>query len=110
MSRQPQLPYYSNFLIIKISEIKKSELIDKYWHLKGTLSGLRHFLATEGPLKMMKNAFYLILKNLFPLKIFKFLPWFCGHVEKLLDYKDKVNFKIYDVTGWLTNKCNIHIA
>ena len=27
----------------------------------------------EGPLKMMKNAFYFILKALFVLKIFKFL-------------------------------------
>ena len=26
--------------------------------LKGALSGLRQFLATESPLKMMKNAFY----------------------------------------------------
>ena len=27
--------------------------------LKGALSGLRQFLATESSLKMMKNAFYL---------------------------------------------------
>ena len=30
----------------------------------------------------MKNAFYLILKALFVLKIFKFLSWLFGHVEK----------------------------
>ena len=41
--------------------------------LKGTLSGLRQLLATESPLKMMKNAFYFISKALFVLKIFKFL-------------------------------------
>ena len=29
---------------------------------------------------------------------FKFLSWLFGHVEKRLDKKDKVNFKIYDVT------------
>ena len=29
---------------------------------------------TENPLKMMKDAFYFILKVLFFLKIFKFLP------------------------------------
>ena len=29
---------------------------------KGSLSGLRQFLANESPLKMMKNAFYLTLK------------------------------------------------
>ena len=35
--------------------------------------GLRKLLATESPLKMMKNAFYFNLKALFILKIFKFL-------------------------------------
>ena len=30
--------------------------------LKGTLSHLRQFLATEQPLKMMENAFYFIQK------------------------------------------------
>ena len=40
---------------------------------KGSLSGLRQFLATESPLKVMKNAFYFISKSLFVLKIFKFL-------------------------------------
>ena len=38
----------------------------------------------------------------FVLKIFKFLPWLFGHKEKWLYQKDKVNFKIYDVTVWLT--------
>ena len=41
--------------------------------VKGALSGLRQFLATESPLKMMKNALYFTLKTLFVLKIFKFL-------------------------------------
>ena len=41
--------------------------------LKGTLSGVRQFLANESPLKMMKNGFYFTLKALFVLKIFKFL-------------------------------------
>ena len=41
--------------------------------LKGALSGLRQFLATESSLKVMKNAFYFRLKTLFVLKIFKFL-------------------------------------
>ena len=36
----------------------------------------------DSPSKMMKNAFYLILKALFVLKILKFLSWFLGHVEK----------------------------
>ena len=40
--------------------------------LKGALSGLRQFLATENSLKMMKNVFYFTSKSLFVLKIFNF--------------------------------------
>ena len=47
---------------------------------KGTVSGLRQFLANESPLKMMKSAFYFTLKALFVLKIFMFLSWLLGHV------------------------------
>ena len=36
----------------------------------------------ESPLKIMKNAFYFILKALFVLRIFRFLSWHFGHVEK----------------------------
>ena len=39
--------------------------------LKGALSGLRQFLATESPLKMIKNDFHFTSKALF--KIFRFL-------------------------------------
>ena len=31
-------------------------------------------MATESPLKLMKNAFYFTVKAVFVLKIFKFLP------------------------------------
>ena len=36
----------------------------------------------DSPLKMMKNAFYFILKAIFVLKIVKFLSWLFGHLEK----------------------------
>ena len=36
----------------------------------------------ESPLKMMKNAFYFILKALFVLKILNFLSWHFGHIEE----------------------------
>ena len=36
----------------------------------------------EIPLKMIKNAFFVTLKALFFLKIFIFLFWLFGHVEK----------------------------
>ena len=58
----------------------------------------------------MKNAFYFILKALSVLKIFKFLSWLLGHVEETALIKDKVNFKIFDVTTWSTNNYNIHIV
>ena len=72
--------------------------------LKGALSGLRQFLTTESPLKMMKKAFYFTSEALCSqnLKLLKL----SGHVSKQLDYKDKVNFKFYDDTAWL----NTHIA
>ena len=62
---------------------------------KGTFSGLREFLSTESPLKMMKNAFYFTLKALFVLKIFNFLSLLFSHVEKQLDWKDKLISKIW---------------
>ena len=36
----------------------------------------------DNPPKMMKSAFYFILKALFVFKIFEFLFWRFGHVEK----------------------------
>ena len=47
-------------------------------------------MASESPLKMMKNPFYFTLKSFFVLKILRFCLDF-GHVEKSLDWKD---FKI----------------
>ena len=41
--------------------------------VKDALQGLRQFLITKSPLKLMKNALYFTLKALFVLKIFKFL-------------------------------------
>ena len=42
-----------------------------------------YLLQWQSPLKMMKNAFYFILKALFVLKIFKFFSWLFGHAEKM---------------------------
>ena len=38
--------------------------------VKGALQGLIQLLATESPLKIMKNAFHFLLEALFVLKIF----------------------------------------
>ena len=50
--------------------------------INSALSGLRKLLTIESYLKMMKNAFCFTFKALFVLKIFKFLSWLFGHVEK----------------------------
>ena len=54
----------------------------------------------------MKNAFCFILKALLVLEIFAFFSGLFGYVEKWLDKKTRVNFKIYDVTDWTTNSHN----
>ena len=54
--------------------------------IKGTLSRLRQFLATESPLNM-KNVFYFTLKALFVLKIFKCLSSLFGHIKNGLTRK-----------------------
>ena len=40
------------------------------------------FFLNESPLKLMKTAFYFILKALFVLEIFKFLSSHFGYVEE----------------------------
>ena len=77
---------------------------------KDPLSDVRQFLTTESPFKMMKNAFYFMLKALFVLQIFKFLSWLFGYVEKRYDKKVNLNPKIYDVADWTTGNYNTHIA
>ena len=54
----------------------------------------------ESPLKMMKNAFYFMLKAIFIFEMFTFLCW--------LYMKTMVNFKIYVVTNW-TQIITMHI-
>ena len=41
----------------------------------------------------MKNVFYFTLKAVFVLKIFKFLCWLFGHVEKQLYWRHKIILK-----------------
>ena len=59
---------------------------------------------------MIKNAFYFILKDLFILKLFKYLSWIFGLVEKKAYMKDNFNFEFYDETAWLTKNYNTHFA
>ena len=48
---------------------------------KDALSGLRQFLPTERPLKMMKNVFYFAVKTLFILEILQFYSEFLVMLE-----------------------------
>ena len=72
------LPYSSS---VKVDKLRKeclifaiAILVSEHLWFKSPLLGLRQFLATECPLKMMKNAFYFTLKAFFvPMKI----TYFC---------------------------------
>ena len=64
--------------IIKKSHDKNLNILKSGSHLSKTYV----ICFIESPLKVMKNAFYLVLKALFVLKIFKFLSWLFGHAGK----------------------------
>ena len=57
----------------------------------------------------MKNALYFMLKALFILEIFTFLSCVFGYVEKRLDNKAMVNFKICD-SDYAINNYDTHIT
>ena len=67
-----------NIIIRGMLQVRRNSICNiqilqkKQRNLKGALSGLRQFLATESPFTMMKNAFYFTSKAFFQLKIFKF--------------------------------------
>ena len=66
----------------------------------------KHFLqrptlgseTTSDNWKSFKKAFYSILKALFFLEMFTFLSSIFSYIEKPLDKKAKIIFKIHDVT------------
>ena len=71
-----------------------------WFYPKGALWGL----------KKVKKVFYFTLIALHVLKIFKFLSWLFGDLEKRFDWKNKVNFKLCDVTTGEGNNCNTYIV
>ena len=69
----------------KVALAKMYNCFEKVEILKVGFSPSKKFCVIcliESSLKMMKNAFYFILKALFVLKIFKFLSRLFGHVVK----------------------------
>ena len=78
--------------VIKVSLKKQSFLL--YWNsIKIGLSPSKWFdfiYFIESPLKLMKNAFYFMLKALFAFEIFAFLSRLFGYVEKQLDNRSSL--------------------
>ena len=70
-------------------------------NFKDPFSGFGHFLTTASPLKMTENAFSFIFKLCLFLRYLHSCPDF---LVIRFDKKSKVNFKIYGVTDWTTNK------
>ena len=63
-------------------------------------------IETESPLEIMKNAFHIILKALFALKVFKSFFQLFVYLEKRLDEKDKAkNVKMYIISIITISKC-----
>ena len=58
------LTIFLHFLIMHL--LRQNQSLNEVNFLKGALSRLRQFLATESPLQMIKNGSY------FPLKLFSF--------------------------------------
>ena len=72
--------FFNNFILV----FSKS-IISVACSLKIGLSTslkLRIIWFIDSPLKIMKNAFYFMLKPLFVLRLFKFLSWLFDHVRK----------------------------
>ena len=67
------LYFCAMFYSLKIRINPVNQILRNNEKVKDAPSGLRQFLATESPLKMMRNVFYFISKAIFVLKIFKFL-------------------------------------
>ena len=115
-----------SFFFVTFKLNKKKVLLKRLWFREGVyeclcwrrgwwLVGGLHVSKTGGlkrnksPLKMMKNAFYFILKAIFVLKTFKCLCWLFGHVGTRARL-ERDHFKTFDLTAWLTNNYTTHIV
>ena len=72
-------PRRTIFLLASLNKLSKKELKSDSHLPKKFL----FICFNESPLKMMKNAFYFILKAPFVFKIFEVLSWHFGHVEEM---------------------------
>ena len=74
----------------------KKMYLATFW-FKGALSGLRQFLATESPLKMMKNAF------ISPWKLFPFSRYLSFCLDFLVMYQNGLIKKITLIWNFIWN-------
>ena len=58
------------FFFFEKHKNKEQQMVENL--IKGILTGLKQSLATESPLKLMKNVFYFTLKTLFVLTYLNF--------------------------------------
>ena len=58
------------FFFFEKHKSKEQQIVENL--IKGILIGLKQSLATESPLKLMKNVFYITLKTLFVLTYLNF--------------------------------------
>ena len=69
--------------VAMIVRIKQDDNCSEFLKSDSHLPKKIYFICfNDSPSKVMKNAFYFILKALFVLKIFKLLSWLFEHVEK----------------------------
>ena len=78
--------------------------------IKRLLSGLRQLLTSENSLNNDEKNFLFHVKSFFRSWDICMFSWLFGFLEKPLDKKVKVNFKIYDVLDWTANIYNTHIT
>ena len=80
------------------NKIMSSYSLSKYISVKSALLGLRQFLATERPLEMMKNAFYL------PQKLFSFSRYLSFCLYFLVMYRNSLIKKIRLISNFMTSQ------
>ena len=71
-------------ILVDYNAIDKPGILNFYKYLKSDSQPPKKCLIcfNESLSKMMENLFYFVLKALFVLKIFNFLSWIFGHLEK----------------------------
>ena len=89
------MPFYNiNSFFGKVTfDFNNTHVSIKCREFKVAVWSLSQSLATEGPLKIMRNAFCFTLKAFLVLKTFKFVSWIFGHAENGLIRKIRLTSK-----------------